>query len=150
MAHVLERAGITKLDAIVATHSHFDHAMDVPEIARQTGTRVLGSKSTRWICRGWGLPDDQFRLMDHEDRARFGSFEVTFVKSRHVSVTTRGEAHHEESAEELTGPLVPPVHWSAYPEGRTYDVYLTHPLARSWSTLRRVSSRVCSTVSLPT
>src|SRR5262245_32508571 len=33
---------IPRADAIVLSHTHFDHALDVPVIARQTGARVFG------------------------------------------------------------------------------------------------------------
>ncbi len=134
IARVLRKAGISKVDAIPVVHSHFDHALDTPEVAKQTGAVVLGSKTTYWICQGWGLPDEQFREMGHRDTARFGNFEVTFIRSRHVPFT-RGKAiltggESVDEPDELTEPLVPPVHWGAYPEGGSYDIYLTHPLGK--------------------
>ncbi|MBT8219357.1 MAG: MBL fold metallo-hydrolase, partial [Bacteroidia bacterium] len=41
------------LDALFTVHSHFDHAMDAPEVARRTGARLYGSLSTANIARGW-------------------------------------------------------------------------------------------------
>ena len=38
LARVLPRA-----DAIVLSHTHFDHALDVPALAKQTGAPVFGS-----------------------------------------------------------------------------------------------------------
>src|SRR5438128_1432793 len=45
IAKCLERAGITRLAAVIVTHSHYDHAMDAPEVARRTGAVVVGSES---------------------------------------------------------------------------------------------------------
>ena len=36
---------ITKLDAVLLTHIHYDHAMDVPEILHQVGGTLYGSTS---------------------------------------------------------------------------------------------------------
>src|SRR5262249_10499549 len=41
----LVRRLVPRADAIVLSHTHFDHALDTPEIARQTGARIFGSRS---------------------------------------------------------------------------------------------------------
>jgi L-ascorbate metabolism protein UlaG (beta-lactamase superfamily) len=46
---------VTTLAAVLPLHSHYDHAMDAPEVARRTGAQLLGSESTANIARGWGL-----------------------------------------------------------------------------------------------
>jgi len=51
----LERAEIEQLAAVIPVHSHFDHAMDAPEVAERTGAMLVGSESTANIGRGWGL-----------------------------------------------------------------------------------------------
>ena len=51
IAAALKRADIAKLDAVIAVHSHYDHAMDSPEVALQTGASVYGSESTANISR---------------------------------------------------------------------------------------------------
>src|SRR5688572_19251352 len=53
----LAKAGIQELDAVIAVHSHYDHAMDSPAVAARTGALVVGSPSTAWIARGQGLAE---------------------------------------------------------------------------------------------
>jgi L-ascorbate metabolism protein UlaG (beta-lactamase superfamily) len=48
-----------RADAIVAGHTHFDHVLDVPAIARATGAVVYGSRSCAALCRAEGLPASQ-------------------------------------------------------------------------------------------
>ena len=60
----LQRAGVTRLAAVIPAHSHHDHAMDAPEVARQTGALLLGSASSANIGRGWGLPESQIRVVE--------------------------------------------------------------------------------------
>lgn len=56
-----------RLAAVIPIHSHFDHAMDAPEVAKRTGALLIGSESTANIGRGWGLPEAQIRVArDHE------------------------------------------------------------------------------------
>src|SRR5580704_16323827 len=48
-----------RADAIILGHTHFDHALDAPEIARRTGARVFGSRSAAALCRAQGVPADK-------------------------------------------------------------------------------------------
>jgi L-ascorbate metabolism protein UlaG (beta-lactamase superfamily) len=77
---------VTAADAIVCGHTHFDHALDVPTIARFTGARVFGSRSAAALCRTAHIPED--RIVDVESpgveaRAEVGPFELFFVPSAH-------------------------------------------------------------------
>jgi L-ascorbate metabolism protein UlaG (beta-lactamase superfamily) len=82
------RHHISGADAIVCGHTHFDHVLDVPAIARFTGAKVFGSRSASTLCRAAGLPDD--RIVDvqsstgrQETRAEVGPFSLRFVPSAH-------------------------------------------------------------------
>jgi L-ascorbate metabolism protein UlaG (beta-lactamase superfamily) len=80
------RRHVSGADAIVCGHTHFDHVLDVPAIARLTGARVFGSRSAVNLCRAAGIAAD--RLCDVESqsgerRAEVGPFELTFVPSAH-------------------------------------------------------------------
>lgn len=76
-----------KASAIVAGHTHFDHVLDVPAIARATGATVYGSRSCATLCRASGVPEAQ--IVDVEargrepTRAQIGPFELRFVPSVH-------------------------------------------------------------------
>jgi L-ascorbate metabolism protein UlaG (beta-lactamase superfamily) len=47
------RPGARRLSAVIALHSHFDHAMDAPLVARMTGARLIGSHSTANLARSY-------------------------------------------------------------------------------------------------
>ncbi len=77
-----------KADAIVAGHTHFDHVLDVPSIALQTGAKVFGSRSCARLCRLSGVAEE--RIVDVEEGSRrepmrvdVGPFELRFVPSVH-------------------------------------------------------------------
>lgn len=44
-------AHIKRADYILITHTHADHAMDLPHIARKTGAMVIGTESTANFAR---------------------------------------------------------------------------------------------------
>lgn len=63
-----------KADAIVLGHTHFDHALDAPAIARATGAKVFGSRSAVGLCRSTGLPEAQ--VVDVEAACAHGAWET--------------------------------------------------------------------------
>jgi L-ascorbate metabolism protein UlaG (beta-lactamase superfamily) len=118
IAQSLRRAGITQLSAVLVGHSHYDHAMDAPEVARRTGAVLIGSPSTAQIGRGWGLAEDRIRVAADGDSMQFGRFRVSFIRSQHVpSAVTGGE---------ISAPLAPPVRAHEYREGGSYSLLIRH------------------------
>ncbi len=77
-----------KADAIVLSHTHFDHALDTPLIARQTGARVFGSRSAVHLCRSHGLAEAQVECVEPATGSRpheadVGPFHLRFWPSAH-------------------------------------------------------------------
>src|SRR5271163_3154004 len=52
-------AHITRADFIVITHTHGDHAMDLPYIARKTGATVIGTERTCSVAAAFGIAGDK-------------------------------------------------------------------------------------------
>jgi L-ascorbate metabolism protein UlaG (beta-lactamase superfamily) len=120
IAAALQRAGVDRLKAVIVVHSHYDHAMDAPEVARLTGAQLIGSPSTANIARGAGLPEAQIRIAAPDTPMQIGAFTVTMVPSRHIA--------HGVAMGEITTPLVPPARSTDYLEGGSYSVLIAHPL----------------------
>lgn len=114
----LARAGITKLAAIIVCHSHYDHAMDAPLVAMQTGAVIVGSSSTANIARGSDVPEDRIRVPRPGEAMTFGKFKVTLLRSEHVPTGF--------ATGEITEPLRPPAPASDYREGGSYAVLVEH------------------------
>lgn len=73
-----------RADYILTGHSHYDHLMDVPEIALRTGATVVGSSSSCVVARARGVPADRVREVPASGKSfQLGDFEVRFVPSRH-------------------------------------------------------------------
>lgn len=122
ITHGLLRAGIPvrsgKLAAVLPLHSHYDHAMDAPEVAKRTGALLLGSESTANVGRGWGLPESQIRVAKLGAPMKFGRFTITLYPGRHAPTGFTGG--------EITEPLKPPVRASAYKEGQSFAMHVQH------------------------
>lgn len=115
----LARAGVDELAAVIVLHSHYDHAMDAPVVAEQTGAVLVGSESTANVGRGLGLDESRIRVVEDGDTLRFGDFEIRFAASRHVP--------HGQAMGVIDQPLAPPVRASNYLEGGSWSVRVGHP-----------------------
>lgn len=118
IARHLAYAGVDELAAVIVLHSHYDHAMDSPEVARQTGALLIGSESTANVGRGWGLAEERIRVADGETAYRFGKFTVTLVPSKHLP--------HGMAMGDIEQPLTPPARATDYKEGGSYSVFVEH------------------------
>ncbi|MEO6629780.1 MAG: MBL fold metallo-hydrolase, partial [Aquihabitans sp.] len=79
---VLVDRWIPKADAVLLGHTHFDHALDTPAIARRDGCPVYGSTSARHLMGIHAMADQAVVVEPHRTFA-IGPFEVTFVPSVH-------------------------------------------------------------------
>lgn len=73
-------------DLIVVGHSHYDHVLDVAEVARRTGAEVIGSLSTIRVALASGIPENQLTgIAGGEDLVRSG-FTVRVIRSLHSMI----------------------------------------------------------------
>jgi L-ascorbate metabolism protein UlaG (beta-lactamase superfamily) len=120
IAWALQRARINRLAAVIPVHSHYDHAMDAGIVARLTGARLVGSRSTRNIGLGTGLPDAQITVVAPGDTMRFGRFRVTWLRSEHA------RTGRLLMPGEIGAPLTPPSSTRDYRLGDTYSLLVEH------------------------
>jgi L-ascorbate metabolism protein UlaG (beta-lactamase superfamily) len=76
-------AHIQHADFILVTHTHVDHALDVPHIAKKTGATVIGTESTISYARASGVPESQLFTVKGGDDLEFGAFSARIVPSLH-------------------------------------------------------------------
>jgi L-ascorbate metabolism protein UlaG (beta-lactamase superfamily) len=124
----LERNRADRLAVVIPVHSHFDHAMDSPEVAKRTGALLLGSPSTANIARGVGLPEEQIRLAHNREPERFGRFVITLIETRHFEFPDPEIRAQALENPEIESPLVPPVGVFDYRLGTPYAIHVRHPL----------------------
>ncbi|MGB3049984.1 MAG: MBL fold metallo-hydrolase [Polyangiales bacterium] len=123
----LERNEVDDLSAVFPLHSHYDHAMDAPEVAKRTGALLLGSESTANIARGWGLPEEQIRVVADREPIALGKFTVTPIELRHFQFPDPRMAARALGDPEIDAPLTPPVATFDYRVGKAYALHVAHP-----------------------
>lgn len=75
-------ATVPRADAILLGHTHFDHALDAPAIARRDRAPVHGGRSAVHLMGLHGLADLAVEVEAHRP-IEIGPFTVTFVPSVH-------------------------------------------------------------------
>jgi len=76
-------AHIQRADFILITHTHPDHALDLPYIARKTGATVIGTESARNLGRAYGIPGDKLIVARGGDDLEFDGWSVRVIPSLH-------------------------------------------------------------------
>lgn len=123
IARMVQTADLHDLAMITAVHSHFDHAMDVGEVALATGATVFGSESTANVARGAGVDESKIVEVDDRRTERYGDFAVTLIRSAHLPLEDGGPPIPGT----IDAPLVPPAPIGAWKEGGSYSVVIEHP-----------------------
>ncbi|MCU1279624.1 MAG: secreted protein [bacterium] len=73
-----------RVDAVLCGHSHFDHLLDAPFIARTTGALLAGSSTTAAFARAGGVGEAQLVVVPPTGRTfTVGDATIRFVPSLH-------------------------------------------------------------------
>ena len=115
----LVRRLIPRADAVLVGHCHFDHPVDVPELAR-LGATVYGSASVQRLLGCHGLADRAVRV-DPGATYEVGPFTIRFVPSRHSKLLA-GLA--VPSGGELTCESLDGLSSSAYRCGQVHGIHV--------------------------
>jgi L-ascorbate metabolism protein UlaG (beta-lactamase superfamily) len=73
-------AHITRADFILVTHTHPDHTLDLPYIAKKTGATVIGTQSTVNLARASGVAPGQLRVVSGHEELKFGDVTVRVMQ----------------------------------------------------------------------
>ncbi|AFT79312.1 hypothetical protein AMBLS11_13715 [Alteromonas macleodii str. 'Black Sea 11'] len=127
----INRYELHNLTAIIAVHSHHDHAMDAPLIADITGAELVGSKSTCRLAIGLQLTQEKCykkasQLNKNNEQFQFGDFEIDLIHTEHTKLPSLVESVvgvNERVNEEFSYPARI---WD-YAEGDSYSIYIKHP-----------------------
>lgn len=122
--YAMDEFGMQRLAAIIPTHSHFDHAIDIGHIANRSSAIILGSESAANIARGADVPVDQYQILASGERRYFGNFAITLLASGHVP----GRLNQAiSSGGQIRAPLRQPARPWSWRGGAAASIVIEHP-----------------------
>lgn len=107
-------------DWIMVTHPHYDHLLDVPEVARLTGAPVFASPQGCELLELLGVPQMQTHLIEPGDRLELGPFVVDIYRVSHRRMLGR-----VPYSGPLRGGLTPPLRARDYRIQQQYSFRVT-------------------------
>ena len=75
---------ITRADAVLFGHGHWDHIADAPEVARQTHAKLYGGPPTTEWLKAQGVPDAQLVTWKGGEKQAFKGFTIEAVHAAHA------------------------------------------------------------------
>lgn len=96
---------ISSADYIFVHHTHFDHAADVPYIAKKTGAKVIGTESLSNLLRAHGVPNNQIITVKGGEDYVFDNFSVKVLPSLHSALRKKLYFNSESIQKGIKVPL---------------------------------------------
>lgn len=115
---------LSRTQAILVSHSHYDHVLDVPALLEMLPkTALVGSPSTLNIARANPkVTPQQLQSVKPWQLQHWGHFQTTAIPSQHTPPT----AINDDLGEELLRPLTLPAKFSEFKEGGSFDYLIEH------------------------
>lgn len=111
---------LPKADAVLVGHTHFDHALDVPTLARLNGCNVYGSASLKTLMEISGQASAAVAV-EPGRVFTLGPFDVTFIESLHSKLVLGMTVPHEG---EITCDHLDDMHEGRYRCGQVYGIHI--------------------------
>lgn len=114
---ILAASGISKIDSIFVSHSHYDHALDLAYLAQKFDSHIYGSSSTVNIGRGADMREEKMTCFKSGFTYHIGHFKITVLKSRH----SKPFFFNNDLGQKISSPLKEPAWAWQFKEGGSYD-----------------------------
>lgn len=77
--------GFAGFDAVVVTHGHFDHILDIPELLKvDTDVNVYCTKTPAETLEKCGVDANRLKVIKASDSFEIGNFKITAYQSQHI------------------------------------------------------------------
>lgn len=119
----LKKIDQSNLSALITSHSHYDHVLDLPEVAKTSGARVYGSESTKNIALGGGVLESRITTLSNGQNFKIGDFGFRVLGGEHpphfLGITL--------ASGQVMKPLKPGASAYAFKKDQDFTFLITHP-----------------------
>lgn len=123
LQYYIKKYELKRTQAILVTHSHYDHALDIAYLANSLKqVKVIGSKSTLNIARGGHVTETQLQQATLLKPIKMGKYTITAIPSQHTPTTLI----NNDLTEEILAPLALPTRFSNFKEGENIDYLIDY------------------------
>lgn len=74
-----------RLDVIVLTHGHFDHASDAVSLSKKTGAKIAATFELASLLQSEGVPENQLVMMNKGGTVTIDGYAITLTHAYHSS-----------------------------------------------------------------
>lgn len=78
------KVGLKYSDAILITHTHFDHIIDIKHFSQYGSPLIYGTKSAKNFSIGQGIKANRIKVIGHQNEFEIGDFKVKSIKLEHA------------------------------------------------------------------
>jgi L-ascorbate metabolism protein UlaG (beta-lactamase superfamily) len=100
----LIRSRLSEARAVLVTHPHFDHLMDVPVVCRELGANAYGSANAAALLLAHHVPSEKIHIVRPGDKLQEGPFSVEVFPGEHARAAG-GVPYAGSLPKRLTPPL---------------------------------------------
>lgn len=121
---LIQHYELHRTQAVLVSHSHYDHALDLAEIAKQLPqTMIIGSISSLNIAQSQPeIKTSQLQTVKAWRPQKFNHFQITAIPSQHTPPTLV----NNDLGEEIKHSFHFPAKFSAFKEGGSFDYLIEH------------------------
>lgn len=122
VAGIIKEHKLEKVQALFASHSHFDHSIDAPMVSKLTGATFYVDESSERIAKAYKDPKIKTQRFENLKPIKIGKFTITPIKRIHTPIRLI-------DFEFLPGPVPADFDFDFYDYhvGETWLYFIDHP-----------------------